>query len=106
MLGERGEQVVVLEVQRDQPNRQRQLAEHPADRLEFAGDVDRQVDLEHRDAHPPGQQVGPGVEPRTQDDDGVDVVERLLELVGDETLAAGQIRPQPGTGELRARIIR
>ncbi|COX40461.1 Uncharacterised protein [Mycobacterium tuberculosis] len=93
MLGQSGEQVVMLEIQCNQANRQRQFTEHPSDRLGLAGDVDRQVDLEYRHPHSSRQPVGTGVQSGSEDDNRVDVAERFVEFVSDEAFTAGQIGP-------------
>lgn len=93
VLGQSGEQVVMLEIQCNQANRQRQFTEHPSDRLGLAGDVDRQVDLEYRHPHSSRQPVGTGVQSGSEDDNRVDVAERFVEFVSDEAFTAGQIGP-------------
>ena len=97
------QQVVALEVHRHQANRRRRLAERPLHDSFLAFDVHRQVDLEHRDVGSPGEAVRAGVQAGAEDDDGVDIWQRVVELLVDEALAAGQIRPQPRTRPLGGR---
>ena len=86
MTGQRGDQVVALEVQGHQVNRRG----HRTDRVPHGGplalDVDGEVDLEDRDVGLTREAVRPGVHARTEVDDGADVSEILGQLVIDEAL--------------------
>jgi hypothetical protein len=86
---QRAEQIVALEVQRHQANRVGNCTDRALHGGFLALDVDRQVHLEDRHAGSASETQTPCVHARTEDDDGVDIPQGLLELVVDEALAAG-----------------
>ena len=103
MPGQCTDQVIALKVQGHQVNRRG----HHSDRALHGGllarDIDREVDLEHRNVGSAHEAVPPGVHARTENDDGVDVPKRLVELVIDVAFAARNKGPRAGHGPLTGR---
>jgi len=88
VLGECTDQVVCFKVQRHQVNRRGLRTECALDGGLLARDVDREVHLEDGNVGSTRETVGTGVQARTENHDGVDVRQGLIQLVIDVALAA------------------
>jgi hypothetical protein len=103
VVGQHGHHIVALEIHARQVHRRGYRAQDPLHRRSLAFDVDALIELVDRQIAVPGDPAWPGVQPGTQDHHGVDLTGRIGHLVVDETLTAGNARPQAGTGAFGGR---